>query len=33
MEEKFERSIEFDLWCLDLAAMEINFIVNQICCY
>ena len=24
MEETFERSIEFDLWCLDLATMEMN---------
>ena len=27
MEETFERSIEFDLWCFDLATMEMNYIV------
>ena len=31
MEETFERSIEFDLWCFDLATMEMNYIVSQIC--
>ena len=31
MEERFERSIEFDLCCFDLATMEMNYIVIQIC--
>ena len=31
MEETFERSKEFDLWCFDLATMEMNYIVIQIC--
>ena len=29
MEETFERSIEFDLWCFDLATMEMNYIDIQ----